>query len=75
MRTKAHGRTAVLKEAAAFYGGRLLTLALEELLLYIGIKRLLMDSLLVKTLGQILVILANYVISKWFVFRGRTRST
>ena len=72
---KAHGRTAVLKEAAAFYGGRLLTLALEELLLYIGIKRLHMDSLLVKTLGQILVILANYVISKWFVFRGRTRST
>ena len=72
---KAHGRPAVLKEAAAFYGGRLLTLALEELLLYIGIKRLLMDSLLVKTLGQILVILANYVISKWFVFRGRTRST
>ena len=69
--SKAYGSRAVLKEATAFYGGRLLTLGLEELLLYIGIKRLGFDSLLVKIVCQIIVIVANYIISKLLVFRSR----
>ena len=71
--SKACGSRAIIKEAAAFYGGRLITLGLEELLLYIGIKRLGFDSLLVKIVCQIIVIVANYVISKLIVFRDRKR--
>ena len=73
--SKASGSRAVLQEAAAFYGGRLITLGLEELLLYIGIKQLGFDSLLVKIVCQIIVIVANYVISKLIVFRDRKRDT
>ncbi|MCR5006592.1 MAG: GtrA family protein [Clostridiales bacterium] len=73
--SRAVGAEAVIKEAAAFYSGRLVTLAMEEAVLAVGIKWLGFDSLAVKIAAQVLVILANYFISKWVVFRGRGRQT
>ena len=73
--SRASGSRAVIQEAAAFYGGRLLTLGLEELLLLIGIKKLGFDSLLVKIVSQIIVIIANYIISKLIVFRSQKPQT
>ena len=69
------GAEAVIKEAAAFYSGRLVTLAMEEAILAVGIKWLGYDSIAVKIAAQVLVILANYFISKWVVFRERKRRT
>ena len=68
-RTK--GFRPILREILSFFGGRLATLGLEELILWIGIKRMGMDSLLVKLITQVVVILSNYVISKVFVFRQK----
>lgn len=59
----------ILRQIGAFFGGRLLTLGLEEAVLYIGITLVEMDSLLVKILAQIIVLILNYVISKLLVFR------
>ena len=71
--SRAVGAEAVIKEAAAFYSGRLVTLAMEEAVLAVGIKWMGFDSLVVKIVAQVLVILANYFISKWAVFRERGR--
>ncbi len=59
----------ILREAASFAAGRLATLGLEELILWLGIDVLGVHDLLVKIVAQVLVIVGNYVISKWFVFR------
>ncbi len=67
--SRARGMGAILRELAAFLTGRVATLGMEELLLWVGIDKLGLDSLVVKTVAVILVILANYVISKWLVFR------
>lgn len=60
----------VLK-AVKFYAARLSTLAVEELLLWIFISRLGFNSLIVKTVAQIVVIILNFVVSKLFVFRKK----
>lgn len=59
----------VAREAASFAAGRLGTLVLEELVLWLGIERLLLPDMGVKLFAQVLVIAANYIISKRFVFR------
>ena len=68
-RQKARELPGVLREAASFAAGRLATLGLEELILWLGIDVLGIHDLLVKIVAQVLVIVGNYVISKWFVFR------
>lgn len=64
----AKGAKAVLKELAAFFGGRLMTLGFEELVLFLLIHLAHWDSTLVKVLAQIGVLVLNFVISKWLVF-------
>ena len=55
----------------SFYAGRLLTLGVEELLLFVFITWLGFNSMVVKILAQIVVIVLNYVISKLLVFRNK----
>ena len=47
------------------------TLVLEELVLWLGIDLMKIDSMIVKIVAQVLVIAGNYVISKVFVFRNK----
>lgn len=65
--SKAKG-AAIFREAVAFYGGRVFTLALEEGILYVFINLLSIQPLTVKIFAQILVLVLNYIISKFFVF-------
>ena len=58
-----------LKEGAEFTGGRLITLGLEELILYIFITRMDLPSIPVKLAAQVIVIACNYVFSKLWVFK------
>ena len=69
---KARGARGIVREAASFAAGRLATLGLEELLLWLGITVLGVNDLLVKTVAQVLVIAANYLISKFIVFHTNT---
>ncbi len=63
--------TAVFAEAVAFYGGRLLTLGLEEGLLLIFVTWLNFHSTAVKLVAQFVVLAGNYLLSKLFVFRKK----
>lgn len=58
----------LIKEIIGFVGGRIATLVFEELILFIFITELEMNSILVKIVAQVIVIALNYMISKC-VFR------
>lgn len=58
-----------MKEITSFVGGRVATLMIEELILFILITNLGMNSMLIKVIAQIIVIVLNYVISKLIVFK------
>lgn len=57
------------KQVVSFLGGRLVTLALEEIILFIFITMLKMPSVLIKMIAQAVVIFSNYAISKKIVFK------
>ena len=59
----------IIQEMFSFFGGRVATLLMEEVILYVGIKLLSMNSIAVKVAAQILVLIGNYLISKLFVFK------
>lgn len=61
----------LLWELGTFFGGRLLTLGAETLLLWVGIDLLHWNDMLVKLISNIVVILLNFVISKLLVFRKK----
>ncbi len=59
------------KQLASFIGARIVTLIIEEAIIFIFITRMGLNSVVVKVVAQIVVIVLNYVFSKWFVFRKR----
>lgn len=58
-----------IKQMVSFFGGRLVTLAVEEVILFVFITILGFGSMLVKVAAQIIVIVLNYIISKFYVFK------
>ncbi len=67
--SNASGAGEMLREAAKFYAGRLFTLGMEEVILLIGVTWLAFPGVAVKLVAQVLVLVGNYVISKFFVFK------
>lgn len=61
----------VISQMIKFYLGRAITLALEEAMLLVFITLLHFNSMAVKTIAQVLVIVLNFVISKLIIFRKK----
>jgi putative flippase GtrA len=61
-------RTAV-RQALSFAAMRLVSLGLEELILYVFVEALHCSSNVTKVIAQIVVIVSNYAFSKWVIFR------
>ncbi|MBQ9760734.1 MAG: GtrA family protein [Clostridia bacterium] len=61
--------SAVLRELCTFSGGRVFTLLLQELIVFIFYDCLTWSPYLVKIAAAVLVIVLNYFISKFLVFR------
>ena len=51
-----------------FYVGRLFTLGVEESILALFVTALHMNSIVVKVVAQVIVIVLNYIISKLLIF-------
>ena len=64
----------LIKEITGFVGGRIATLVIEELILFIFITGLEMNSILIKIVAQVVVIALNYVISKLVVFKPKSKN-
>lgn len=67
--TRSESAAAFWKQMAEFFGGRLFTLAVEEIILLVFIIWLGFDAMVVKTTAQVLVIVLNYLVSKFWVFK------
>ena len=63
--------SAVFLEAVLFFGGRLFSLGVDTLILYVGVDWLHWHDLVVKILSNVVVIILNYFISKLLVFRKK----
>ena len=59
----------VLRQMWDFFGARILTLILEEFIIYIFITCMNYNTIMIKVIAQIIVILTNYILSKWYVFK------
>ncbi len=64
----------VTGELIQFYGGRIVTLFAEQAILYIFIIRLSFDNLIIKLIAQVVIIILNYIISKFIVFKKEKNS-
>ena len=58
-----------LNQFFKFVGGRIYTLVLDVLIMFIFVSILHFNDKIIKIISQIIIIVANYVISKIFVFR------
>lgn len=61
-----------IRQMISFFGGRVITLVIEEIILLVFITLLRFASMPVKIVAQIVVIVLNYVISKVLVFKKET---
>ncbi|MEE0946885.1 MAG: GtrA family protein [Acutalibacteraceae bacterium] len=64
-----------LSSMLLFYSSRLITLLIEELILLVFVKLLSLNALFIKTASQAVVIILNYIISKFFIFKNKNRSS
>ena len=60
---------ALVKEAASFFAMRLVSLGMETVLMFVTVELLGLNDLVMKLLTNIVVIIANYVFSKLFIFK------
>ena len=69
--SKRRGFVPIVGEIAAFAGGRVFTLLLQEVLMAIFFTWLGFNEYVVKIVAAVLVVILNYFISKIFVFRKK----
>ena len=59
----------VLKEGTKFYAARLLTLFMDMAIMFIFVSLMGINDKIIKLVSQVVVVIANYVISKFMVFK------
>ncbi len=59
------------REFGEFVAGRLITLALESVLLWIFVDKLGVNDLIMKIITSIIVMIVNYIFSKFIIFRKK----
>ena len=68
---ESEGAKGLWAQMASFFGGRLFTLAVEEAILAVFVTWLRFDGVIVKVVAQVVVIVLNYFISKFWVFKKK----
>ena len=69
--SRTRGASAVFREAVRFYLARVATLLMESGLLVLAVEGFRLSDTLPKIGAGVLVILVNYILSKWLVFRKK----
>lgn len=62
-----------IRQIVKFYAGRIITLAIEEVILIIFIMILCLESIPVKIGAQIIIIVLNYIVSKLLIFKKKPK--
>lgn len=67
-KSKTRGLGGILKEFVSFISARIATLLIENLILFVLIDQMTMNNMLAKLIGQFVVIVTNYILSKLWIF-------
>lgn len=67
----ASGAGEIVKEALSFYGGRVFTLIVETVMMWLGYSFIGINYWVTKIIANVVVLILNYVISKIFVFKDK----
>ena len=67
--SKAKGFAAVIKEILLFFGCRLATGFVDWGIMFLFVDRLLFNDMVVKTCANVVVIILNYIASKFIIFQ------
>ncbi len=59
----------IASEITKFYGARLLTLGIDMFVMYISVSVLHFNDKIMKIFSNIIILILNYIISKFFVFK------
>lgn len=70
---KAHGLAPVLREMGLFFGCRVLSLGADMATMFVCVDVLHIHDLVAKVISQVVVVVLNYVFSKWIVFRAGSK--
>ena len=65
----------ILKEFKDFVTARVLTLVLENAILFVMVDLLTINNMIAKLVGQFVVIVSNYFLSKLWIFKKVNRET
>lgn len=63
----------VLKEAVDFYVARLATLLMDMFFMFLFVTAIGLDDKIMKIVVQFIIMVSNYVLSKFFVFRKKDK--
>lgn len=78
-RSKTHSSAELAKEFTSFVAARIFTLILEDIIIWIGCSKMGYDEglgqMVVKLVGQFVVIVTNYILSKLWIFRKPKEKT
>lgn len=72
--SNASGKKALLSEAASFYGGRIFTLIVETVMMWVGYSLIGINYWVTKIAANVVVLILNYIISKIFVFKDKEKT-
>ena len=70
-KSKNKGVTNLFKDFVSFIGARVATEVLELLLMYLMVDLMGLNSYVAKLIGQVVVILTNYFLSKLWIFKEK----
>lgn len=63
----------VIKEGLSFFGFRLISYFMDMLCIFIMVDIFSINKMISKIVGNVIVIIANYIFSKLFIFRKDTK--
>ena len=69
--SKASGLAALIKEAGSFFAARIATGLMDQGIMLLCVKVMNLPDVPVKIASNVIVIILNYVLSKWLVFRKK----
>lgn len=68
--SKTHGLTNLIKEMSSFFFFRILSLVMDIFMMWLGISVLHANPVLTKIVDNVVVVVANYFFSKWYIFKS-----
>lgn len=74
-KSRGKGKKTAFKELAAFFGARLASLAVEELVLFVFVTLLHFNENIIKLIASIGTVICNYFFSKFIIFKTKKPET